>query len=73
MTPLRNLKTVFIGKIFPVGLNGLSVLFIPYIANPLEKHQGQDITLPVRAVHGAAAQDVGCFPEVTFKGGEVDE
>ena len=51
---------------------GGTIQVIPHITNALEKHQWQDIALPVRAVHGATAQDVGGFPEMAFKGGNVD-
>ena len=50
-----------------VGLDHLGVLFIPDVADAFEKEQRQDVTLPVRTVDRAAAQDIGRFPEVGFE------
>jgi hypothetical protein len=39
----------------------LFIFFIPYVTDALEEHQRQDVTLLVRAIHGAVARG---FPEV---------
>jgi hypothetical protein len=70
MASLWNLETMLIIKVFPVCFYCFFELFIPHVTNPLEKHQRQDVTLPVRTVHWAAAQDISGFPEVAFEGGE---
>ena len=70
---LRDLKAMFIGKVFAVGFNRFLILFIPHIANPLEEEQRQDVAFPVCTVHGTAAQDVCSFPEMVFKSGEGDD
>jgi hypothetical protein len=43
---------------------GLGGLLVPDIADALEEEQRQDVGLPVGAVDGAAAQDLGAVPEV---------
>jgi hypothetical protein len=55
---------------FFVGLDRFFKLFIPHVTDVLEEHQRQDVTLPVRTVHRAAAQNICGFPKVTFEGGE---
>jgi hypothetical protein len=62
MASFRDLEAMFIGEIFAISIDCFLVFFAPYIANPLEEEQGENIAFPVSAVHRAAAQDVGGFP-----------
>ncbi len=48
----------------------LGVFLVPDIADALEEEQRQDIALPVGAVDGAAAQDVGGLPQMRFQFGQ---
>jgi hypothetical protein len=63
---LGDLEAVLVGKVFAVGLDRFLEFLIPHITDALEEQQRQDVALPIRAVHGAAAQDVGGFPEMGF-------
>jgi hypothetical protein len=65
-----DLKAMLVGEVFTVGAYCLGVLFIPDVADALEEQQGQDITLPVRAVNRAAAQDISGLPQVGFQLGK---
>jgi hypothetical protein len=67
MAAFRNLETVLVGKILAVKLNRFLVLLVPNIADALEEEQRQDVAFPVGAVHRAAAQDIGRFPQVGFQ------
>jgi hypothetical protein len=43
---------------------GLRGLFVPDVRDALEEEKRKDVGLPVGAVDGAAAQNLGAFPEV---------
>ncbi len=65
-----DLKAMLISEVRAVGGDHLSIFFVPHIADALEKQERQNVTLPVGAVHGAAAQDIRRLPEVGFELGE---
>ena len=64
-------EAVDLGEVDRVGvaeeLGRLGRLLVPDVADPLEEQQRQDVRLPVRAVDGAAAQDLGAVPEVRLE------
>ena len=70
--PCGHLEAVLVGEVLPVGVDRFLVLLVPHIADALEEEQRQDIAFPVRAVHRAAAQDIGSFPEMRLKLGQGD-
>ena len=67
---LRKLKAVLVVKILAVLSDHGVVLFMPLVADPLEKQQWQDVRLPITAINRAAAEDVGGFPEMGYQLGE---
>ena len=68
---LGHVEAVNLGEVDRVNvaeeLCGLRRLLVPDVADPLEEEQRQDVRLPVRAVDGAAAQDLGAVPEVRLE------
>ena len=45
-------------------LGSLGCLLVPDVADALEEEQRKDVRLPVGAVDGTAAQNLGAVPEV---------
>ncbi len=68
---LGNVEAVDLGEVDRVDvaeqLGRLGRLLVPDVADPLEEEQRQDVRLPVRAIDGAAAQDLGAVPEVRLE------
>lgn len=48
----------------PEERRGSCRLLVPDIRNALEEQQRQDVRLPVGTIHGAAAEDLGAFPQM---------
>src|SRR5438034_1059191 len=48
-------------------LGGFRFLFIPDVADPLEEEQRQNVGFPIRAVDGAAPQNLGTVPEMRLE------
>ena len=53
----------------PVAIESgsLGCFLVPHVADTLEEEQRQDVRLPIRTVHGAAAQDLRAAPEVRLQ------
>ena len=66
MAALGDVEAVDLGEVdwvdVAVQLGGLRRLLVPDVADALEEEQRQDVRLPVRAIDGAAAQDLGAVP-----------
>ena len=65
---LRDVEAVHLGEVDRIGVTeerrGVSRLLVPDVGDALEEQQRQDVRLPVGAVHGTAAEDLGAFPEM---------
>ena len=65
---VRDVEAVDLGKVNWVNvteeLGGLGRLLVPDVADAFEEKQWQDVRLPVGAIDGAAAQDLGAVPKV---------
>ena len=68
MTPIWYVESMDLGKVdgiyVAVEFCSLFRLLIPHVADPFKEQQGQDVCLPVRAIHGATTQDLGAIPEM---------
>src|SRR6266850_1007172 len=68
---LGNVEAMNFGEIDRINVTkefrGLRGLLIPYVTDPLEEEQRQDVCLPVRAVDGASAQNLGAVLEMRLE------
>ena len=62
-----DLKPVFVLEVLSIRRHGHRMLLVPDVADPLEEEQRQDVALPVGAVDGAPAEDVGGLPEMRLE------
>ena len=68
MAALRDVEAVDLGEVDRIGVaeerRRFGRLLVPDVGDPLEEEQRQDVRLPVGAIDGAAAEDLGAVPEV---------
>jgi hypothetical protein len=50
-----------------VELGGFGSFFVPAVTDSLEEEEREDVALPIGAIDGGAAEDVGGFPEGGFE------
>src|SRR5207249_1213766 len=66
-----NVESVYLREVDWLGVTEkdccFSRLLVPDVGDALEEQQREDVRLPVGPVHGAAAEDLGAFPEVRFQ------
>ena len=70
VTTVWHLEAVLVGEVLAVLPQHRGAFFVPRIADAFEEEQRQDVRLPVSAIDGAAAENVGGFPKVRLELGE---